>query len=436
MRPCSSKLCGNAHKPLRRVTRHRPDAHLEDLTLAMTLAIRENPEDATAYGNLKKRLARQHVDDIDAYVEAKTEFVAGLLRASGFSENAIADIGRLNRNGYVFWRAMNLTDLCAQVILDAGGISESVEMSLVSESWFSEFLSCPDCGGDIFRSNENIICSNCKFSCEMASPVELMPNEPEALRVYLPRTIECRPASALRNIDIVRPEISYDGPLAMRDSRELLSEMKRHLTSSGKVLDLGCGPRDQAIPIGYLGYQYVGIDYSDKQADLLADAHAIPFKDETFDCVISYAVLEHLHNPFIAVTEIERVLRRAGVYIGTVSQGEPFHDSYFHHTSWGLLSLVSSVTNFQIQKIWGSGDTLASLSRMGRYPKIIKSILAMVDKMHSRLPFLAPRKMKWPDIEKNIDKLHRAASICFVAKKMDEKRSQPNCIFDGNESHQ
>ena len=247
--------------------------------------------------------------------------------------------------------------------------------------------------------------------------MEIKPINPRALSAQLARTISSHPIDALKNVDISSPKNSYDGPQAIRDSRELMSEMSEYLATKGKVLDLGCGPRDQAVPIEYLGYQYVGIDYSNPQADFLADAHAIPFKDQTFDCVLSYAVLEHLHNPFIAITEIARVLKPGGVYIGTVSQGEPFHGSYFHHTAWGLISLVVSMTPLQIKKIWGSGDTLGSLSRMGRYPRVIKVMLGVIDEIHHRFPLLAPRKMKWPERDKKLDKLHRAGSICFVIQK-------------------
>lgn len=261
-----------------------------------------------------------------------------------------------------------------------------------------------------------MICSTCKYHVELTNPVEIKPNKPSALNVSLSRKID-HPNNVLKNVDTTRPVVSYVGPMAIRNSAELLSEMQSYLGSQGDVLDLGCGPRDQAVPIEYLGYRYVGMDYSNSSADILADAHAIPFEADSFDCVLSYAVLEHLHNPFICVTEIERVLKPGGVYIGTVSQGEPFHDSYFHHTSWGLISVISSMTTLQIKKLWASGDTIASLSRMGRYPKAIKLLLSLIDKLHIRLPFLAPRKMKWTEQEKRLDKLHRAGSICFVIQK-------------------
>ena len=260
------------------------------------------------------------------------------------------------------------------------------------------------------------MCSTCEYRVNSSTPVSLKPNKPKTFNAQFKR-VKSPPVNILKGLDINRPEISYDGPKTIRDSSELLSEMSNYLVTQGKVLDLGCGPKDQAVAIEYLGHEYIGIDYSNLNADILADAHAIPFKSETFDCILSYAVLEHLHNPFIAISEIERLLKPGGLYIGAVSQGEPFHDSYFHHTSWGLLSLMSSISNFQIKKIWASGDTLASLSRMGRYPKVIKFTLSLIDKIHTTFPILAPKKVKWPEKQKKLDELHRAGSICFVIQK-------------------
>lgn len=290
-------------------------------------------------------------------------------------------------------------------------------MNSIDAAWYRNYLSCPDCGGVLTTEADSIACVDCAYRSELSNPIELTPAKPKELTVTFSRVIDPQPDAVLNDVDLSTPVVSYDGPSAIRDSSELVSEMNRFLGAKGKVLDLGCGPRDQAVPIEYLGYEYVGVDYSNTKADLLVDAHALPFADETFDCVLSYAVLEHLHNPFVAITEIQRILKPGSIYIGTVSQGEPFHDSYFHHTAWGLISLISSEPKFKVKRIWSSQDTLGSLAAMGRYPRVIKLMLAFVDKIHAKIPWLAPRKMKWSKLEKRLDKLHSAGSICFVVQK-------------------
>jgi ubiquinone/menaquinone biosynthesis C-methylase UbiE len=151
---------------------------------------------------------------------------------------------------------------------------------------------------------------------------------------------------------------------------------------------------------------------------MLADAHAIPFHDATFDAVLSYAVLEHLYDPFLAVREVARVLVTGGIYFGGVSQGEPFHDSYFHHTAFGILKVMQDA-GLRVERLWPSYDTLHALSRMGRYPRVQRILIETVHRIGKAMPLLAPRKhFRWSEREKAIDEIHRAASILFVAEKV------------------
>lgn len=291
-------------------------------------------------------------------------------------------------------------------------------MASITERWFSEFLRCPDCSGELVLSAVTLGCRACEFERLVLDQIDLRPINPHLAEFSVSRTPRAQPASCLASIETKRPKITYRGPPAQRDSSELMSAISEYLNKGGKVLDLGCGPRDQAIPIEFLSYKYIGVDYTSESADLLADAHSIPFRTATFDCVLSYAVLEHLHNPFVAIREIERVLKPGGVFVGTVSQGEPFHASYFHHTAWGVISLVTSATSMSIRRLWDSGDTLHSLARMGRYPKIIKIGLKSIAAVHEKAPFLAPRRVKWPKEEKRLDRIYRAGSICFLIQKL------------------
>jgi ubiquinone/menaquinone biosynthesis C-methylase UbiE len=147
------------------------------------------------------------------------------------------------------------------------------------------------------------------------------------------------------------------------------------------------------------------------------DAHSLPFKDQSFDCVLSYAVLEHLHAPWVAIHEVARILKPGGIYIGSVSQGEPFHHSYFHHTPWAMCSLIALCPELSLERIRPSMDTLRSLSRMGRYPRVIQKALKLVESVNRRCPWLAPRRMRWSQQEKDLDQLYRAGSLCFLVRR-------------------
>jgi SAM-dependent methyltransferase len=282
----------------------------------------------------------------------------------------------------------------------------------VAEPWYREFLACPDC--QLPLAIDANACP-CGFAVRDSGRRDFRPQHPRPrdMSVVLGTTVR----DDLKDVLIERPRVTYSGPRAVRDSSEFFSAAERWLVPGARMLDLGCGPRDQAAPAAHYGVSYVGVDYSSADADLLADAHAIPFRDGTFDVVLSYAVLEHLYHPFLAVQEAARVLRPGGVFVGTVSQGEPFHDSYFHHTAFGLLAVLRPA-GLRAVRLWSSHDTLHALVRMGRYPRIIRFALETLHRINTAAPFLAPRKhFRWTARERAIDELHRTGSVCFVAVK-------------------
>jgi ubiquinone/menaquinone biosynthesis C-methylase UbiE len=84
----------------------------------------------------------------------------------------------------------------------------------------------------------------------------------------------------------------------------------------GRILDIGCNwgeihnylEKKQGRIV--YGMDIILTNYRDKVAQ--ADAHYIPFKDETFDSVFTGEIIEHLENPAQFLREVERVLKRGG----------------------------------------------------------------------------------------------------------------------------
>lgn len=93
------------------------------------------------------------------------------------------------------------------------------------------------------------------------------------------------------------------------------------LPKKAKILVLGGSYKGEGMQDFYSNrdFDLVGSDVSfGPDCDLICDAHDIPFKEETFDCVIVQAVLEHVVDPQRCVKEIYRVLRPDGyVYAET-----------------------------------------------------------------------------------------------------------------------
>jgi GrpB-like predicted nucleotidyltransferase (UPF0157 family) len=65
--------------------------------LALRDALRADPEQAHAYGALKKRLANQFPHDMDRYIEGKTAFITNILKDAGFDHHALETITAENR---------------------------------------------------------------------------------------------------------------------------------------------------------------------------------------------------------------------------------------------------------------------------------------------------------------------------------------------------
>lgn len=111
-------------------------------------------------------------------------------------------------------------------------------------------------------------------------------------------------------------------------------------TKDAPMLDLGCGNTRHKALCTSKNYRYIGLDYDSAEADVLGDAHALPFEDKTFDLIFSRSVIEHLRHPLVAMREAYRVLKPHGVLVGSAAFLEPFHgDSYTHNTHLGLISL-------------------------------------------------------------------------------------------------
>jgi len=74
-----------------------------------------------------------------------------------------------------------------------------------------------------------------------------------------------------------------------------------------EILDVGCGFMAFHVKRGT-----IGIDLHKGLADVVADAHYLPFRNANFDGCYAYALLEHVANPSRVLNEIHYVLKENG----------------------------------------------------------------------------------------------------------------------------
>lgn len=101
-----------------------------------------------------------------------------------------------------------------------------------------------------------------------------------------------------------------------------------HFPESGRVLDLGCGGGRTTVALREAGYDVVAVDVSKPMvretnahtdaACAVADASALPFAAETFDCALfSCFGIDELDTPEARTAvfhEVNRVLRPGGTF--------------------------------------------------------------------------------------------------------------------------
>lgn len=106
--------------------------------------------------------------------------------------------------------------------------------------------------------------------------------------------------------------------------KEIAGLVIKHL-KSGKILEIGPGPGYLSIEIAKLGdFQITGLDISETMIEIarrnaqeagadvvfkLGDASNMPFKDNTFDFIVSSGSLHHWKEPVKVFNEVYRVLK-------------------------------------------------------------------------------------------------------------------------------
>ncbi len=117
-----------------------------------------------------------------------------------------------------------------------------------------------------------------------------------------------------------------------------------------RVLNVGGGPHR------YSNHELTLNIEAFPNVDLVADAHNIPFADNTFDSIFSVAVLEHVYNPEQVVSEMIRVLKPGGLIYSEVPYIFFFHgypNDFRRYTQEGMRRLFGKLDNLEIGIVSG-----------------------------------------------------------------------------------
>jgi SAM-dependent methyltransferase len=136
---------------------------------------------------------------------------------------------------------------------------------------------------------------------------------------------------------------------------EFLGREFANVAAGREVLTVGAGGEVGALLAEHArrnGFCVTSFDIDERRApDILGDICAHDFSGRTFDVIVLSEVLEHVHSPHLAISNIRAALREGGRLILTVPFIFPIHErphDYYRYTRYGLEFLLREFTDVRI----------------------------------------------------------------------------------------
>ncbi len=159
-------------------------------------------------------------------------------------------------------------------------------------------------------------------------------------------------------------------PFVYTIEKELLKLSKQFDREGVLILDGGCGENKNKNL--FKKAKLIGLDnkigdtsWDYSKIDLCGDLNYLPFKDNSFDLIISIVTLEHVKDPLNVLKEIKRTLKKGGLLFLIVPFMWEYHqipNDYFRFTKSGIMNLLEK-TNFKEIEITPIGGFFWLFSR-------------------------------------------------------------------------
>lgn len=174
-------------------------------------------------------------------------------------------------------------------------------------------------------------------------------------------------------------------------------------TTRKRVIDIGGGlristeksnrydPRRAWIIPHFAKLEYLVMDpVPDYHPDLVGDIHAMPFADNSEEAMLCLAVLEHVENPILAVSEVYRTLKPGGVALFYVPflfyyHAEPgYYKDYWRFSHDAIEMLFRKFSHVETVKVRGALETWIHLSPFGRLP-LLPRFARLIDRLTGKI---------------------------------------------------
>jgi SAM-dependent methyltransferase len=305
---------------------------------------------------------------------------------------------------------------------------------------FKDLLSCPKCHLPIQELNGHF---ECEHKCNGAYPIyhEVPVLIDPAVSVFSFSDFANNTAPdiffktyknpVLRFLKNIRPDITLN-LASKKNYTEIALQLQkisnpRILIIGGSIDGQGIAALKQNLPTGTI---LVESDVAHgPNTNIIIDAHQIPFQDNCFDLVIAQAVLEHVLDPFLCVSEINRILKPGGLVYAETPFMQQVHGGKFDFHRFTALGHRRLFRHFKEEKsglVAGAGSMMAwSLL----YFITSFSPNKKTDKALSYLGSFASFWLKYFDylLNQNIGSFDAACGLFFLGKK------EPNYLLTDQE---
>jgi ubiquinone/menaquinone biosynthesis C-methylase UbiE len=204
----------------------------------------------------------------------------------------------------------------------------------------SSDLVCPRCGTVLMADAGRYRCTSakCGQSFDVIDDQPILVDFEQSILVQ--QEVEARAArSAIQRGDgglrrrVVQTLLPMNDVAATKAKRFV--ELAQAMAERPKVLIVGGGSKGEGTARLYeeSALQLISFDiYASELTQFVADAHQVPFADETVDAVWIQAVLEHVLDPGKVVSEIHRILKPGGIVYAETPFLQPVHEGPYDFT--------------------------------------------------------------------------------------------------------
>ncbi len=180
----------------------------------------------------------------------------------------------------------------------------------------------------------------------------------------------------------------------IKNKSDFRERILNNINSDEFILDIGKGMREKFSKIKSKNIETLDVNQYEDYPDIIFDL-CDKIDDslyEKYDKIICLAILEHVYNPFLAVDNLKKMLKKNGTVYGYVPYLNYYHapndlkfQDYFRFSKDALIYLFKDFSNIKLFPIRGRFSTPLNIMFAGRWKKYIEktSINIFLDKFSS-----------------------------------------------------